>query len=246
MTLPRFYLPSGITLDTRQLSLKDEIHHALHVLRLKADDRIIVFDGKGHEATATIHKTDKNDLYFSIDQMNNTLKNQPKIILACAIPKKTKFEWILEKSTELGCDEIIPLITDHMDHPKSISGSDKKLSRYKSVILNACKQSQRAFIPDLQKPVSLKELIHSKHHVHAFKIVGSLPEPHENISTIIHQFKNEPSVILFIGPEGDFSQSEYALLKDYGSHPLTLGNTILKVETAAIAALSYIMLTLRS
>jgi len=235
--MPRFYSPqSDFSLKEIIISNKDELHHLYHVLRLKKGSIIEVFDGKGQEVSGIIVMISSRKVKIAIESRKTVEPKIPSIILACAIPKKTKFEMIIEKATELGVDEIIPLKTKRTEMSITGERAEKKMKRYQTVAINAAKQSQRASIPMIHPITEFnKALIYLKN---SDVIIPSLLGKRKNLMEVFDQMKSSERVSFLVGPEGDFTPKEYALAQEAGCRAVTLGETILKVETAAICVLS--------
>ncbi len=215
----------------------DEIHHMRDVLRLKKNNEVDVFNDDGEEVRGKIIKIDSNEVASEVVAFKTVEKNIPEIILACAIPKKSKFEIIIEKAAELGVSEIIPLRTKRTEIKLDQQRLDKKLSRYRSIAINASKQSKRATVPFIHSIINFEQALR--------QLGGSseliIPSLSGKRVTLLESFSNLKSphrIAVLIGPEGDFTPKEYALARKQGALAVTLGDTILKVETAAICAVS--------
>ncbi len=234
----RFYCP-GVNFSSTSVCLSnpDEVHHLRKVLRLKEGDKIYLFDGKGNEAEGIISSVGMRKVIVNIISVKQYIRNSPDIILACAVPKRGKFEVIVEKATELGVTEIIPLETERTE---IIFNKDKllhKLERFKTIAINASKQSGRSIIPIIHTPmefsVALDLLTKS-----GVAIIPSLIGERKNLLYILKNLQIPSKISFFIGPEGDFTEAEYEMAKEKGCVPVSLGNTILRVETAAITVVA--------
>ncbi|MCK5014147.1 MAG: 16S rRNA (uracil(1498)-N(3))-methyltransferase [Candidatus Omnitrophica bacterium] len=234
----RFYCPdANFTSKHIPITSKDELHHLRDVLRLKKNAQVDLFDGKGREASGSLLSITSQKAEVKILSVKESKRQGPLLILACALPKKSKFEFIIEKATELGVDEIIPLQTQRTE--KNLNGNRlvKKLSRYQTVAVNAAKQSQRSFVPVIHPvtdfPSTLDLLTKTTR-----TIIPSLRGKRENILNVFKKLKSPKAISFLIGPEGDFAPEEYERAESSGCIAVTLGETILKVETAAICTLS--------
>ncbi len=234
----RFFCPQAdFSLTELILTDKNEIHHIHNVLRLQKADEIFVFDGKGKEAKGKISAISAKSVTIEIISHEHIKKNTPTIILACAIPKKGKFELIIEKATELGVDEIYPIKTHRTEIILDKKRADKKTNRYQMVAINAAKQSKRPTIPRIH-PITpfndaIKELTQN-----STVIIPSLLGKRKNLITALNELKSPQTISFFIGPEGDFTEEEYGNAQKQGCIPVTLGETILRVETAAISVIA--------
>ena len=232
----RFYLP-----DLRELVLRgDEAHHGRHVLRLKPGDTVGVFDGRGHEAQCRVDEIARATIRLTALQHSSTPPLRCRITLAQAVPKKN-MDLIVQKATELGAAAIVPLISERTIVQLDAESAGKT-DRWLAIALESCKQCGNNWLPEIQPPRKAREFLAD---LPAFdlKLIGSLQPDARHLKAILAntpalQRSNTPSVLLLIGPEGDFTPAELALAKSNGCLPLSLGPLILRSDTAAIYALS--------
>ena len=232
----RFYHPVDFLSPHIRLSDSQEIHHLKNVLRFKKGEMIILFNGHGDEAVAEIMNLSDRAVEFKIQEVMTRKEEGPRIILACAIPKRGKFEWIIEKATELGVSEIIPLKTKRSEIDLKGERLENKHKRYETVALNAAKQCQRPTIPKIH-PLKDFDLTIEELKPRAAIFFLSLEEGSKRLFDAFSICQSS-QVAFFIGPEGDFTPEEYEFAKKSGAIAVTLGQNVLKVETAAIAAMS--------
>ena len=224
-----------------EITDKQEIHHLKDVLRLKANDTVVVFDGKGKGAAGVIYSLKKNTVRVRIKEILRETKKLTVVSLACAIPKKAKFEFIIEKCTELGVDEIIPLQTKRTEIKLTSDKKDKKLRRYQTVAANAAKQSQRTAIPHIYPVTDINEALKTHLNADTASFIACLSGKRQNLLEIMKGWQTPPKRILFfIGPEGDFADEELNQARNAGATAITLGERVLKVDTAAISVVSLI------
>lgn len=234
----RFYLPhpnfssSEIFLTDRQ-----EIHHLRDVLRLKENDSVCVFNGQGEEAQGMIEAILPQKVSIKVQSFKKSSVKIPYTILACALPKKGKFELIIEKVTELGIDEIIPMVTKRTEIILSKERALDKLTRFRMVAMNAAKQSQRSTLPVISPVISFQETLEVLAKT-TTAFIPSLFLPRENIFTAFGKIHNPQKISFLVGPEGDFTDEEYLEAQEKGCIPVSLGENILKVETAAICTVA--------
>jgi len=242
----RFYLqdadfskPSVIISDSH------EIHHIKDVLRLKSGSTIQIFNGQSQQADAMIEGIKETTIEVRIIKLIQIECVQAKIILACAPPKKGKFEFIIEKCTELGVDEIIPLKTQRTEVVFSEERMKGKLNRFEAVAVNAAKQSKRMKIPIIHPMTSLPQVLKGLDPagVHLFP---SLHQHSLHMAEVLLKADKKSAVTIFIGPEGDFTPEEVELAIKHGCIPVTLGDTVLKVETAAMATVALVKFLCRN
>lgn len=236
----RFFCPQA-NFDARlaEITDKKEIHHLKDVLRLKSGDTIVIFDGKGREADAEISSIGQNLVSLKVKHVRSEDSNAVSILLACALPKKAKFETIIEKCTELGVDEIIPLITQRTEVRLTAERMLNKISRFQSVAVNAAKQSCRKTVPILHPAMNLKEAIEKFAHKNTISFMPCLMGTRLDLKAALQKVtKRHQRILFFIGPEGDFTPDEVSLAVRQNCLPVSLGKTVLKVDTAAITVVA--------
>ena len=230
MSLPYFFvehLAGGVT----PLTLSEEqSKHIVQVLRMQKDEEILLTDGKGSKAHAVIIDDHRKRCEIKIVSIAKEKEPSPKISIAISLIKNTsRFEWFLEKVTEIGVNEIIPLICDRTEKEKF------RLDRMQTILVSAMLQSQQCWLPVLPEPISFDELISQKREGNKF-IAHCLPEQKNQLTSFTHNSLLISQSLILIGPEGDFTDKEvqFALSKNF--LPVALGNTRLRTETAGIAA----------
>ncbi len=216
---------------------QEEIHHIKNVLKLKEGEIISLFDGKGNEVEGRIKQISSKEIMIGAEHIREIKRQGPKLILACAMPKRSKFESIIEKATELGVDEIIPLQTKRTEVILKDERIDKKIERFEKIVISASKQSKRAMLTKIHPPMDFKsalELLKKNSVI----IIPSLLGEQKNLIEVLSNLKSASSISFFIGPEGDFTPQEYQLAQNFGAIAVTLGPNILRVETAALSVLA--------
>ena len=243
--MQRIFFPD-INSGTTNLSIfdKETVHYLSNVLRLDEGTRINIFDGKGKEFCARIKKIDRKKVTIEIIGSKDMAKTCGlNITLACAIPKKAKLDYIIEKTTELGVDRIIPMITERtivsLDEKTSLS----KLNRWKTIGEEASRQSHRALLPQIEKVSKFSEVL-KEVRLFDLAIIGCLYDEREDLSGILKSFKGK-SVLALIGPEGDFSSREINQARQAGCIAVEFTDTVLKVDTAAIYLVSVLKFLIR-
>jgi 16S rRNA (uracil1498-N3)-methyltransferase len=226
----RFYLPN---LQQPVLAV-DEAHHALHVLRLKVGDPLNVFDGRGHEAQVRIAEITKDSVRLSILQHSNTAPLRCRITLAQAIPKKS-MDLIVQKATELGAASIVPLVSERS--VVKLDEHSRRMERWCEIALEACKQCGNNWLPEIQPPQKARDFLTSPGKFD-LKLIASLQPDSKPLKVLLGDAPKPSSVLILIGPEGDFTPAELILAKSAGCLPLSLGPLVLRADTAAIYALS--------
>ncbi len=232
----RFFCPQ-LNFSDLPVAITDprELHHLRNVLRLRQGDTIQVFNEKGEEATGTILTSAPQQVTLAVKSLRRHRLASPRIILACAIPQRSKFETIVEKATELGVDEIIPLKTARTQVRLKADQGESKIARYQKVAVNAAKQSQRLSVPIIYPVATFQyalQLLQQRSSTVIF--IPSLIGERKNILAALRSISLPSQIAFFIGPEGDFTAPEYALAQSHGCIPVSLGGNVLKVETAAL------------
>lgn len=246
MNRPCFFSPA-VTCADRRVVLHDpvEVHHLTRVLRLHTGDDLAIVNGLGLVFKGTIVALDKSTVTIEGVAEEVPLPTGPRIILACALPKRTVFETILEKSVELGVDEIIPMVTARTEYHQ---GRDKT-ARFQQVMVSACKQSRRLWFPRVHPVMTFAAAVDLLAVPGQRLMLPWLEGERISLKAAINNFSSEsqiPSaIVFFIGPEGDFTAPEAEILKAKGAIPVSLGDTVLRVETAALAVASYARLYLK-
>ncbi len=206
----------------------EEFHHIVNVMRYNIGDEIFITNGLGLVGRATIRKITKTNCICEIVEVNNYEKNLPRIHALIPILKQPeRFEYAIEKLTELGVDEIQPFLSE-----RSVKKGFRK-ERALKIIKSAIKQSFNPFIPKINDPVEFQTYIDS------INAESPILYGHKNgllISELVNviDFIKKSRIIITVGPEGDFSEQELELLKSKNSFPINLGKNRLRSETAII------------
>lgn len=230
----RFYAPDIEV--TRTLS-ETESAHCCRVLRMKEGDTIYAVDGKGGAFKCIILEAHpKHTVVEIVEKTEESLHWTPKITLAVAPTKNIdRMEWLLEKATEIGVNEIFFLKCEHSER------KEVKDDRMLKILVSAMKQSMKAFMPEFHGMISYKDFINRirADYTESSLIMGyCAPEfPKKELTEVYHAGEN---VVILIGPEGDFSPEEVTMAVEAGFIPSTFGNTRLRTETAALYALTAI------
>jgi len=236
----RFFCPpENINKEYIVIDDKKEMHHIRDVLRLKLNDGILIFDGAGKEYSGIIKEIKKEYVKVKITSEKKLDKKKDiNITLACAIPKKGRFDYIVEKVTELGVDKIIPLETTRTIISLNEKHRDVKLNHWRQVAISSSKQCRGSFLPEVEYVRKFSEAI-LRAKDYDLCLFFCLEGKKRKIKDALKDFK-KGKIIIFIGPEGDFTSEEIALAKKYGCQFACLGSRVLKVDTAAISVISVI------
>ena len=214
-----------------------EARHILNAMRLKEGDKVVVFDGTGKEYTGFIKETKPRSLLVEVVSVR-TAKSEglPEITLAQALPKKEKMAHIVEKATELGARRIIPVISERT---VVRSGEDRmagKIARWKKIAVQAAKQCGRADVPAIENAQKFYNLIDTINDFD-LALMACLSGNTESMKEAISGF-DAGKIIVFIGPEGDFTPRETKMAENTSCKFVSLGRRVLKSDTAGLYVLS--------
>ena len=224
-------------MNNRELILdKSDINHIINVMRMKVGNKFkIVYNEKLY--TCAIKNIEKRNVeYEIIDTEELKDKKKYKVILACSIIKEQKMDYLIQKATELGVDEIIPVITERTI-VKVDSKKDNKINRWTKIAKEATEQSHRIKMPTIHNIITLKELINVRGNA---KIVCNTNEMSKNIKKVLQDNKKSDTMIIVVGPEGGFSEKELTFLTENDFISVSLGNNVLRAETVPLYILSVI------
>ncbi len=224
-----FYNPNILETAKEVTFDKEESRHIITVLRMKEGDSFKITNGKGVFFDARIISANPKGCLTEI-RSHETQKPLPYQLHLAVAPTKLndRYEWFLEKATEIGVSEITPIICDHSER-KVI-----KLERYEKIIQSAMKQSLKGYLPILNEAVSFNDFIKSEMKSGNLKFIAHCEDTDRKILKSLLLPKKK--ITILIGPEGDFSSEEINLAKKNGYVPVTLGESRLRTETAAIVA----------
>jgi 16S rRNA (uracil1498-N3)-methyltransferase len=228
MSIPYFYEPSILSGQTSFTLNEISSKHCVQVLRMQENQRVDITNGLGYLFEATILSAHKKNTIVEIQSEKFIAAPSQKITLGIGLLKNlTRLEWLLEKATEMGVYEIMPLLCEHTLFEKF------KLERFQNILQSAMIQSQQVWLPILDTPVKFKEAIQNQKQ--AQKLIAHC-EDGDKIN--IKEIEASADLLLFIGPEGDFSSTEIELALANNYQAIHLGPTRLRTETAALFALS--------
>jgi len=222
-----FYNPTISKTDISFVFDKEESKHIIKVLRKKEGDILHVTNGLGFVFQTAI--TIASDTKCTVKIISFEEQERPTFRLHLAVaPTKMneRYEWFLEKATEIGIQEITPILCEHSER-KVI-----KTDRFQKILESAMKQSLHYYLPKLNEPISFKDFLKKEHH--GQKFIAHCEETDKK--SLKKELKVKEDVTLLIGPEGDFSVKEIQLALEHNFIPVSLGTTRLRTETAAIVA----------
>lgn len=227
--MQRYVVDENLKLD------KKDINHIINVMRLNVNDQIkLINNGTIYDAIIT--KIEKNNVLYEIikKEESKSLKDY-KVVIACSIIKEQKMDYLLQKATELGADEIIPIISERTI--VKVKQASSKIDRWNRIIKESVEQSHRVSIPIIKDIISLKELSNLEYSI---KILCNTNEKSKNIKKVLQDSKKRDTIIIVVGPEGGFADSEINYLENSGFISTSLGKNILRAETVPLYVLSVI------
>ena len=243
----RFYVANPITGQTALISDAEQIHHMRAVLRLQTGREVTVFDGEGNEYLGTISLISKSQVVLALKSRKPAPPNKLKLTIACALPKQAGMDEIVTKLTQLGVDTLIPLETERvisrLKAKQDISQNEGRLERWRKISRNAAEQSRRNSLPDITRVMSLPEVL-AQSLDYELKLIPTLAVEGKTLKEILVG-SNPTSIMALIGPEGDFTPEEVDQALKNGFIAVSLGDTVLRVDTAAIALASYLKFALQ-
>lgn len=229
MELPVFYAQDILPAATDYTMDEATSKYCIQVLRKEKGAQVLLADGRGNRYTAVITDDNRKKCVVQVQQCEAIPAPAPALRLAIAFTKNaSRMEWLLEKATEIGIRTIIPLVTHRTEKEKI------KAERLQSILVAAMLQSRQYWLPELAAPQSFDQVLESFSSEQRF-IAHCLPEQKTHLWQAMQPGK--PAIVL-IGPEGDFTPEEIKAALEKGFHPVSLGNTRLRTETAGMVAVT--------
>ena len=234
-----FYVPPPQIRADVAIITGSEQHHLRNVLRMTSGETIRIIDGQGNMYTAEVLNTDTNPVSSAARILTHEFHPQvpPSLTLFQGLPKNDKMTLILQKTTELGITQIVPMDSAHaLQKP-----SQNRYERWHRVVISATKQCKRAWLPELCEPQTFEASLAQPEKFSHRLILDPKTEqesPTQHIKTVLRETPQATAIAFFVGPEGGFSSQEVATAVENGCMPVTLGTNILRTETAAIVAVA--------
>lgn len=214
---------------------REESTHAVKVLRLQPGSESLILDGQGGKYLAKFEGVHQKQCFFTVVKKTDVPRRPVSLTMVVAPTKQIdRFEWFLEKATEIGVERVIPIITHHSER-KVV-----KIERCQKILVAAIKQSQNAWLPEISEPISLKDFYREHSNPAATRYIAHC---HSSNLPILHREPQQTQIEIMIGPEGDFSEAEVALAAENGWKEISLSQNRLRTETAAIVAVHSIALS---
>jgi 16S rRNA (uracil1498-N3)-methyltransferase len=212
-----------------------EAHHLLNVRRVRIGEEVELFDGAGQVVIGRVSGASKKAVTIEVLKRFAKASAGLEIVVACALAKGNRWDWLLEKCVELGATRIWPTIFE-----RSVvtgSGSAGQLAKWNRRALEAAKQCGQAYLPQISEPIGMKEVF-AQTQDDWLGLVGTLGASAEPILRILREADRVGGLVLLVGPEGGLAEKEQSWAQERGYRAVFLGENILRVETAAIGLLA--------
>lgn len=241
----RFYIePSQIQGGSIEITGED-VNHIKNVLRMKNGEKFILCDGAGTDYLCELTGSKERNLVAAILEEKQSDTELPvRLVLFQGLPKKDKMELIIQKAVELGVSEIVPVVTRRTIVKTEGGREEKKLARWQAIAESAAKQSGRGVIPKVCPVRTWKEALASMENLDYNVILYENAEGMRPTAECLKAAAEKKSIGIFVGPEGGFTEDEAAQTVEHGAACLSLGKRILRTETAGLAMLSMLMLSI--
>jgi 16S rRNA (uracil1498-N3)-methyltransferase len=232
MPLPYFFVEQLVPPGQSLVLNEEQSKHIVQVLRIQKQEEILLTDGKGIKAQTIVTDDHRKRCEVKIISVEKEEEQISKVSIGISLIKNAaRFEWFLEKATEIGVHEIIPLICERTEKEKF------RLERMQNILISAMLQSQQCWLPVLHSPTLFEKVIENNKDGEKF-IAHCLHAQKQQLSFLVHHssFTIYHSSLILIGPEGDFTEKEIQFALDKNFKPVALGNTRLRTETAGLVA----------
>ena len=234
-SINRYYLPADQWSSCELVLTGDEAHHCVRVLRQKVGDYVGIFDGEGKSVQCQIVSADKTRVILEQDQKPVIKQRGLALHLCQAMPKAGNMELIVQKAVELGIASIQPIVSGNT----LVKADEKKRQKWQRIALEACKQCGQNWLPEVKPALTFNEWLANREKAEV-EIVAALDPRSREMAAVLGEHSAVSSAALLVGPEGDFSQDEYDAAIGDGFNPVSLGDIVLRVETATLYCLSVI------
>jgi len=232
----RFFAPPAQCSSQDFSLIGPEAHHATHVLRVRAGERITVLNGVGDEFLCEVRDSTRDAVHLAVLEQKHHPPPPCRVTLLQALPKGKLFETIVQKATELGASRIIPLLSERVVVQLDQMEAARKAEKWQAVAIEAIKQCGSSYLPEVAPPVSPEDFLSRKEPFELCLVACLQPgskHPREHFDGFRSRHgRNPASACVWIGPEGDFTPAEYKAIKAADALPISLGPLILRSDTA--------------
>ncbi len=239
----QFFIEPSQICDNNVIIEGRDVNHIKNVLRMKAGDKIAVSNGQdGKEYGCTIERLEEERIVCKITDVREDGTELPsRVYLFQGLPKADKMELIIQKAVELGVYEIIPVETKRSVVKLDAKKAKQKTERWQAIAQAAAKQSKRRIIPSVSSPIQFSQAVKRAASMDIKLIPYELAEGMDQTKEIISALAPGMEIAIMIGPEGGFEETEIVKAMDAQIKPITLGNRILRTETAGFTVMAWIM-----
>lgn len=240
----RFYLPPEQCRGSRLLLTGREAYHGAHVLRVRTGDPVTVLDGAGKHFSCLVTQVTRHEVALDVTQVRTSPPPRAQITLLQGIPKGKTFDLIIQKATELGAAQVIPLVTRRTIRQIADDSAAEKSEKWQLIAIEAIKQCGSSWLMVVEAPATPAGFL-ARGAKFEMPLLASLQPGSEHPRRCFDAFRakhgrNPQSLCVWIGPEGDFTPEEVDQITAAGCQPITLGPSVLRTDTAACYCLSFI------
>ncbi|HEY9898122.1 MAG TPA: 16S rRNA (uracil(1498)-N(3))-methyltransferase [Pantanalinema sp.] len=239
--LPRFFLPPAQFLGETLVLLDEDANHAARVLRMKEGEALYALDGRGMLYHAEVSAIDKRTVTCRVTGKESAGGELGvPVTLVQGLPKGDKFEWIVQKATELGVSRIVPVVTERSVVRLEGDRALDKVRRWQAIAKEAAEQCERALVPTVEIPVPFRSWLAGAQDGPVTRLACLEREGRLPLARAMALHGAHPAIELVVGPEGGLAPAEGEALVASGAIAVTLGPRILRTETASLAALAIV------
>lgn len=235
--MQQYFIKNSVRVFERICLCEEQAHHIANVMRMKKGEKIRIVDANQELFMAHVQFEGKQVYAYIDEKIVDKSSSKIDIVLAQGLLKKEKWDFLLQKSAELGVNEIIPFISSRSVVKNKEERQDKKLVRWNKILLEACEQSKRTSLVKLHEPCHIKQLkeIDADVKLVAYEEADVISQ---RMVDVLRKHQRAKRIVVAIGCEGGFSLEEVEMLEQYGFIRVSLGNRILRAETAAISSIA--------
>jgi 16S rRNA (uracil1498-N3)-methyltransferase len=242
VSFPRFFVPSLDAGDETALLPKDEAEHLTRVLRLGPGDSVAVFDGRGREFLARVVSAQRRDVRVQLlSPIEPAAEAAVHLTLVQAVLKGDRMDEVVRDAVMLGVAAIQPIVTERTEATVASLGRAGRVDRWRRVAVSSVKQSRRAVLPEVPGPLTFESWLGEPRPAVALMLVepgaSTQAEPLSSVRTL-----NGPAeAAVLVGPEGGWSEKEWAAARQHGIRLITLGHRTLRADAVPVAAISVLL-----
>ncbi len=222
---------------------REQIHYLCNVLRLRINDEVVIFDGQGNEYRCRIQDISRFVVRLLIKgRFKRMMEGRIDLTVACALPKhKGRFDELIDKLSQLGVNRIIPMLTERVIIRWDSKQRQHHYRRWLKIARQACIQSGRSVLPEIEPIRDISQVL-SYSNYYDLKLIPTPMERERTLIEAVSSAGNRRNILVLIGPEGDFTIQELSRAKREGFISVSLGDLILRVDTAALSIVSFLRL----